>query len=158
MNFDLDVRGRNCDRAVERSTALEEGDEFRALLLSHTLEVEPQADGIEESDIRADGPGAVHLAGDRDARPAERDASVLRQHLQKLDTAGGNTGKEDLAGRDRFSGAAVLDRPVHHEVVIPASAENASESVRGSSVHLVGPDIRLRHEHTSRSSSYRSFR
>jgi hypothetical protein len=43
VKLDLDVGGRNCDRAVERSTALEEGDEILALPLSYTLEVKPQA-------------------------------------------------------------------------------------------------------------------
>src|SRR2546427_4357319 len=38
-DLDLHVRGRNCDRAVERSPALEALDELRALILRDSLEV-----------------------------------------------------------------------------------------------------------------------
>ena len=38
-DLDLHVRGRNCDRAVERSPALEALDQLRALILRDSLEV-----------------------------------------------------------------------------------------------------------------------
>ena len=39
IKLDLDIRGRNCDRTVERSPALEGLDELGALLRLHSLEV-----------------------------------------------------------------------------------------------------------------------
>jgi hypothetical protein len=36
---DLDIRGRNCDRPIERSPALEGLDKLGALLLRHSLEM-----------------------------------------------------------------------------------------------------------------------
>jgi len=91
VNLDPDIGGRNCDRAVKRSTALEQGDEILALLRTHALQVKPQVDGIEESDIRSDGMGAVHLSRDRDAGGPQGNAAVFRQDLKELDPAGGDT-------------------------------------------------------------------
>jgi hypothetical protein len=46
--FDSDVFGRNCDRAVQRSTALEQIEQVSALLLAYTLHAETKAYGAEE--------------------------------------------------------------------------------------------------------------
>ena len=47
VELDLDIRGRNCDRTVERSPALEGLDELGALLLRHSLEVKVQPNRVE---------------------------------------------------------------------------------------------------------------
>jgi hypothetical protein len=47
IKLDLDIRGRNCDRTVERSPALEGLDELGALLLRHSLEVKVQPNRVE---------------------------------------------------------------------------------------------------------------
>ena len=58
IKLDLDIRGRNCDRTVERSPALEGLDELGALLLRHSLEVKVQTHHIEQAH-----PGPNRLAG-----------------------------------------------------------------------------------------------
>ena len=62
--FDLDVWGRNCDRAVEWSTAFEGVEQLPSLLLGDAFHPEAQAHGVEERDVRAGRPGTVHRAGD----------------------------------------------------------------------------------------------
>src|ERR1700693_3267685 len=91
LDLDLNVRGRNCDRSVERSPALEGFDELLALARGDAGEVKSQPNGIEEGDVRANRVGPVHHACDRDARARQRHAPVLRQHLEELDAAGGHT-------------------------------------------------------------------
>jgi len=49
IKLDLDIRGRNCDRTVERSPALEGLDELDALLLRHSPEVKVQPHRIEQA-------------------------------------------------------------------------------------------------------------
>ncbi len=49
IKLDLDIRGRNCDRPVERSPALEGLDELGALLLCDSLEVKVQPNRIEQA-------------------------------------------------------------------------------------------------------------
>ena len=58
IKLDLDIRGRNCDRPVERSPALEGLDELGALLLRDSLEVKVQPNRIEQAH-----PGPNRLAG-----------------------------------------------------------------------------------------------
>jgi len=58
IKLDLDIRGRNCDRTVERSPALEGLNELGALLLRDSLEVKVQPNGIEQAH-----PGPNRLAG-----------------------------------------------------------------------------------------------
>jgi hypothetical protein len=58
IKLDLDIRGRNCDRTVERSPALEGLDELGALLLRDSLEVKVQPNRIEQAH-----PGPNRLAG-----------------------------------------------------------------------------------------------
>ena len=49
IQLDLDIRGRNCDRTVERSPALEGLDELAALLLGDSLEVKVQTHRSEQA-------------------------------------------------------------------------------------------------------------
>jgi hypothetical protein len=49
IKLDLDIWGRNCDRTVERSPALECLDELGALLLRGSLEVKVQLHRIEQA-------------------------------------------------------------------------------------------------------------
>jgi hypothetical protein len=58
IKLDLDIRGRNCDRTVERSPALEGLDELGALLLRDSLEVKVQPNRIEQAHL-----GPNRLAG-----------------------------------------------------------------------------------------------
>ena len=54
IKLDLDIRGRNCDRPVERSPVLEGFDELGALLLGHSLEMKVQPNHIEETQLGPD--------------------------------------------------------------------------------------------------------
>lgn len=49
IKLDLDIRGRNCDRTIERSPALEGLDELGALLLRDSPEVKVQPHRIEQA-------------------------------------------------------------------------------------------------------------
>jgi hypothetical protein len=49
VELDLDIRGRNCDRPVERSPALEGLDELGALLRRHPLEMKVQPHRVEQA-------------------------------------------------------------------------------------------------------------
>ena len=49
IKLDSDIRGRNCDRAVERSPALESLDELGALLRHDPLEVKVQLNRVEQA-------------------------------------------------------------------------------------------------------------
>jgi hypothetical protein len=49
--FDSDVFGRNCDRAVERSSALEQVEQALALLFAYTFHPKTQGHGVEERNV-----------------------------------------------------------------------------------------------------------
>ena len=71
--FDGDVSGRNCDRAVQRSPALEQIDKTLALLLAYAFHPKTQAYGVEQRDIFARRAGAVNGATDIDGNSLDRD-------------------------------------------------------------------------------------
>src|SRR5262245_24823064 len=77
VDFDLDVRGRDRDRAEEGSTALEGVDEALGLLLRDSREIEAKADGVEDGVVGTGGVGAVHLAGDLDSDAGVWEALLL---------------------------------------------------------------------------------
>src|SRR3981081_4459000 len=52
--LDLDVWGRNCDRAIERSTPLEAVDQVLTLLLAHARQLEVDPHRVEQVDVGAD--------------------------------------------------------------------------------------------------------
>src|SRR5262245_20154626 len=89
---DLDVRGRNCDRAVERSPALEGLDELRPLLRRHAAEVKFQAHAVEHAQVGAHRPAAVLHGLDRGAHGLHGDVLIFRDHLHQLDGAGRHPG------------------------------------------------------------------
>ena len=64
-------------------------------------------------------------------------ALVLRDDLEQLHAAGGDTGEEELGRRDRLAGTSVVDGAVGDEVLIPAAPENASEDIRRTGGDLV---------------------
>src|SRR5262249_29062110 len=90
VHLDLNVRGRNCDRAVERSTPLEGVDEFGALLLGDSFEIELETDRVEKGNVRTHRVRAIHDAGSCDGNGAERNAFVSGDDLQELHTARGD--------------------------------------------------------------------
>jgi hypothetical protein len=49
VELDLDIRGRNCDRPIKRSPALEGLDELGALLRRHPLEMKVQPHRVEQA-------------------------------------------------------------------------------------------------------------
>jgi len=87
MDFGLNVGGRNCDRAVEWSPALEARNEIGALLGCHAAELQLNAHGVEEIDVLADG-GAGILGGlDGRVDGPQRHVLLLCQDLDQLDAA-----------------------------------------------------------------------
>ena len=73
--FDLHIWGRNCDRAVQRSPALEGLDQLPALLVGDTFHAEAQAHGVEQGNIWAYRAGAVY--GPTDIRRDAVQGNVL---------------------------------------------------------------------------------
>ena len=59
LNFDLHVGGRNCDRAVERSTLPELSDQFLTLFLGNALEREIDAHRVEETYVGSNWGGTI---------------------------------------------------------------------------------------------------
>ena len=72
--FNSNVLGRNCDRAVQRSTALEQINEASALLLAYAFHPKTQVHGVEERNVFTRLAPAVHGATDIDGNSRERDA------------------------------------------------------------------------------------
>src|SRR5260221_14369159 len=127
MDFGLNVGGRNCDRAVEGSTAVEEGDQLRTLLRRDAREIEPQIDRVEKGEVLANGIRAVHLSRDRDAGGPQGNPAVFRQDLEELDPAGGDTREVEPRRRDGFARPAGLHRPIRLELVVAPTAKHAPE-------------------------------
>jgi hypothetical protein len=64
VEVDLDIRGRNCDRAVERSPALEECNELGTLLIGYSLQMKLQPDRVEHADVLPHRVVAIYCSGD----------------------------------------------------------------------------------------------
>jgi hypothetical protein len=91
MNFDLDLRGRNCDRAVERSPSLEAVDQLPTLLLRDSLEVKLQADSVEQADVWTGWLAAILKSLDGHVDRLHRQVLIFGYHLDQLHAAGSDS-------------------------------------------------------------------
>ena len=64
--LDMNVWGRDRDRAVERSPALEFLDELFCVVVSYPFHPEAEAHGVEQRHVRSHRLGAIHQALDSD--------------------------------------------------------------------------------------------
>jgi hypothetical protein len=87
---DLDVRGRNCDRPIERSTPLEAVDQVLRLLVTDTSKVESDVNAVEEVYILAYWRGGILSRFDGGLNRAQRHILLARKYLDQLDAASGN--------------------------------------------------------------------
>ena len=94
--FDLHIWGRNCDRAVQRSPALEGLDQLPPLLFGDAFHAEIQAHGVEQGDIRAHRVGAVDDAADIRRDAVQRNRLRLGQHLHQFDPASRHAREEQF--------------------------------------------------------------
>src|SRR5262245_2596320 len=140
VDFDVNARGRDRDRAEEGSTALEGFNELPGLVLRYAGHLEAEANGVEDGVVGARGVGEVHLAGDLDADARDRESLFLRDDGDELHGAGGDAGEERFRRCDGFAGAAVLDRTVYDEMLGAAGAEDAAEGVGGAGGDFVAAD------------------
>ena len=126
--LDSNIFGRNRDRAVEWSPALEKINQALSLLLSYAFHAKTQAHRVEQGNIFSRRAGAIHRAMDIDGNSCNRNRLGFRQYLHQFDSAGGDSRKEQLRGSDRFAGTSILHRTVYHEVMIPSAAYHAPKS------------------------------
>ena len=73
LEFDLHIRGRNCNRTVKRSPALKRLDKLTALLARNAFHQKVQAHGVEDCDIGAHRLGAIKHTLNIDRDSAKRD-------------------------------------------------------------------------------------
>src|SRR3981081_704286 len=81
LKFDCHIWGRNCDRAVERSTALEAVDQVLALRLGDAGQLEIDARRVEQVDVGADRRAGVLRRFDRRAHSTQRHVEPPGQYL-----------------------------------------------------------------------------
>src|SRR5262245_39360645 len=149
LNLDADfhfhIRRRNCDAAVERSSALEAFDEVAALRLGNAGQLKPEVNEVEDREVAAHRIRAVDGALDLDADPRRRELTLPRDHLHELDAASGDARQEKLRGRDGLAGAAVLDRAINDEMLVACVALHAPKRVRRARVYRVAATSALCH-------------
>jgi hypothetical protein len=86
----LDIRGRNCDRAIERSPALKGLDELAALLLRYPFEMKVQPNRIEEAQLGPDRIVRIEHSTNGDGGGLQRHLLCPCQHLHEFDPTGGD--------------------------------------------------------------------
>jgi hypothetical protein len=91
IKLDLDIRGRNCDRTVERSPALEGLDELDALLLRDPLEVKVQPHRIEQAHLGPNPFAGIEHCTNSDCGRLQRHLLCPGQDLHEFDATGGDT-------------------------------------------------------------------
>ncbi len=91
VKLDLDIRGRNCDRTVERSPALEGLDELSALLLRHSLEVKVQSNRIEQAHLGPNRLAGIEHCTNGDFSRLQRHLLCPGQHLHEFDATSSDT-------------------------------------------------------------------
>src|SRR5580765_4370632 len=129
MYLDFNLRGRNCDRAVERSTPLEAFDEIVRLRRVDAAHAEPQRDRREQAHVVAGALARVEHALDAGAHPAEREAVVAGEDLDQLDAARGDAREEQFGGPDGLAGAAVGYRTIGDQMLVSSADQHPSEDV-----------------------------
>src|SRR5690349_27264 len=90
VELDLDIWGRNCDRSIERSPALEGLDELLALHVGHALEGKVQLHRVEERHVWSNWLVGIEHATDGGSHRLQGDLVCSGQHLHELDSAGGD--------------------------------------------------------------------
>src|SRR5579859_94577 len=143
--LDLDVWGRNCDRAVEWSPALEARHQVGALFGRNAAELQVDAHRVEDVDVLPNGRIWILGGLDGGVDRAQRDIELLGEHLDELDAARRHTGQEHFGGRGSLARAAVLDRAVDNEMLIAGADQHPAERVRRSGTGLVPAYLCLGH-------------
>jgi hypothetical protein len=128
-DVDAHIRGRDRDRAIERSPVAERVDQGFRLVLGHAAEVELEVDGVEEVNIRPDWVGGVHRAADGDGDGGKGYGLGASDGLKQLDAARGDGGEEELGGCDFLTGAAVVDGAIHDVVMVADTGEDPAKDV-----------------------------
>src|SRR5579859_2349611 len=85
--INLDVWGRNCDRAVERSPAFEARHQVGALLGGDAAELQMDAHRVEQIDVLAHGRTRIRGRLDGRVDRPQRHLELFGQHLNQLDAA-----------------------------------------------------------------------
>jgi hypothetical protein len=91
IKLDLDIRGRNCDRRVERSPALSGLDELAALLRRHSLGVKVHPNRIEQAHLGPNRLAGIEHGANGDGGRLQRQLMCPGHHLHEFDATGGNT-------------------------------------------------------------------
>ena len=133
------TRRRNCDAAVERSSALEARDELLRLVPGDAFELEPEPDAVEDGQVRADRVPRLDLADTSTSTFPSASSSSRANTWTRLDAARRDARQEELGGRDLLARATVVDGAVDDEVVLAAVAEHAAEDVGGTGLDGVRP-------------------
>src|SRR5262245_13297128 len=128
--FDMNLWGRDRDRAVERSPAFELLHEQPRLLVLDALHSKLNTYRVKQRNIRPRRLGTIHQSVNCDLNALQRDLRRLRQYLNQFHSARSNGSHEHFSGGDFFAGAAILFRPIDHEMVISSVAQNSAKSVR----------------------------
>ena len=68
---DVDLRGRNCDRAVKWSPRLKSFEQIGTFLLGYAFQLKLQANTVEHAQVRAHGIITIDLACHYNSHPAE---------------------------------------------------------------------------------------
>jgi hypothetical protein len=144
VNSHLHIRGRNCDRAVERSPALEPLDQKAALLFRNPFHPKMQVHGVEQCHVGPHWSGAIKVALDIHCDSAQREGLRLGQHLHEFNSAARDTRKKQFGRSDGLAGAAVLNRPVEFKQVgfSDASILRVSRNARTKNPLVLAAEVR----------------
>src|SRR5439155_11808186 len=138
--LDRHIRGRNCDRTVQRSTPLERLDEPRRIVIAHAVELEAQMHRVEHRDIGPHWIATIEPTPDRCTHRAERDVLTARNDLEQFDATRRYAREKQLARRDRLAWASVLLGTVDDEVLIATCGQHSPEHIGGTRKHRVLAD------------------
>jgi len=133
----LNVCGRDRDRAEEGSPPLESLDQCGCLRAVRSPEREVEANGVEGRYIGARLLRAIDGAIDVHAHASQRNVLVARDHVNQLDAARGDRGEKLLDRRDLFTRATVLHGTIDDEMMRARRAHHATEDISRSSADVV---------------------
>lgn len=142
VHLDLDIGGRDRDRAEQRSPSLEPIDQLFGTSLGHALDLDLHPDAVEQPVLRVRLVVGIDLGVDTNVYVAEWNAVVAREHLEELHGAARNAAKEQLAGHQCLAGKAVPRRPIHRHMMVPGVQLHPSEDVGRTRFGGILPDVR----------------
>jgi hypothetical protein len=144
VDLDLDIGGRDRDRAEQRSPSFETIDQLLGSRLRHALDLDPHLDPVEQHVVGVGLIVGVELGVDLYVDISDRHTVVTREHLEQLHGTGRHAAQKQLAGHELLTGKSVPGRPVHREMVVSGTQVHPAEDIRRACFSRVPSDVHHR--------------